>query len=74
MVAVKTISSKGCDKHVVPNATSFDPKGFSKYKRQTIKSLQVVPHNRALFKDWNGHAILLYTCINTSLKEARKLS
>ena len=52
----KGICSKGYDKNVVSNTTSFDIKGFPLYKRPTIKSLQVVPHNRALLKQWNGHA------------------
>jgi len=52
----KNICSKGFDMNVVSDKTTFDQKGFPKYRRPTIKSLNVVPHNKELLKDWNGHA------------------
>jgi len=52
----KDVCSKGFDKNIVTNETLFDPKGFPQYRRPTVKSLYVVPHNRELLKDWNGHA------------------
>ena len=52
----KGVCSKGFDKNVVSSTTSFDPKGFPQYRRPTVKSLQVVPHNKTLLKDWSGHA------------------
>ena len=50
------VCAKGYNKNVVSVETTFDHKGFPQYKRPTIKSLNVVPHNRLLLKDWNGHA------------------
>jgi len=52
----KDVCSKGFDKKIVTNETLFDPKGFPQYRRPTVKSLYVVPHNRELLKDWNAHA------------------
>jgi len=52
----KDICSKGFDKNIVTNVTLFDDKGFPQYNRPTVKSLYVVPHNKELLKDWNGHA------------------
>ena len=48
--------SKGFDKNIVSNETTFDTKGFPQYRRTTTRSLCVVPHNKLLLKDWNGHA------------------
>jgi len=50
------ICSKGYDATFVSEETTFDEKGFPQYRRPTIKSLYVVPHNKKLLKDWNGHA------------------
>jgi len=52
----KNICSKGFDTNFVNDKTTFDDKGFPQYRRPTIKSLNVVPHNKMLLKDWNGHA------------------
>ena len=52
----KNICSKGFDRNIVADKTTFDEKGFPQYKRPTVKSLSVVPHNRGLLLDWNGHA------------------
>lgn len=40
---------------VVQNKTTFDEKGFPKYKRSTEDDLNVVPHSAKLLIDWNGH-------------------
>ena len=49
-----------CSKHYTTNKiqskTTFDERGFPEYKRRTTKSLKVVPHNRKILIDWNGHA------------------
>ena len=50
------VCSKGYDKNILNDETTFDNKGFPQYKRTCIKSLYVVPHNKLLLKDWNGHA------------------
>ena len=52
----KNVCSKGFDKNIVNDKTTFDSKGFPQYKRPTTKSIYVVPHNKLLLKDWNGHA------------------
>ena len=52
----KNVCSKGFDSNIVANVTSFDERGFPQYRRPTVKSLYVVPHNRELLLDWNGHA------------------
>ena len=52
----KNVCSKGFDKNIITSKTLFDAKGFPQYKRPTIKSIYVVPHNKELLKDWNGHA------------------
>jgi len=56
----KNICSKGFDRNVVSDETTFDQKGFPQYKRPTVKSLYVVSHNKQLLKDWNGHANVEY--------------
>jgi len=52
----KDICSKGYDSNIITNTTKFDEKGFPQYRRPTTKSLYVVPHNKQMLKDWNGHA------------------
>jgi len=52
----KNVCSKGYDKNIVNESTTFDEQGFPQYKRPSVKSLYVVPHNKELLKDWNGHA------------------
>jgi len=56
----KNRCSKGFDNNFVSDETTFDEKGFPQYKRPTVKSLFVVPHNKQLLKDWNGHANVEY--------------
>ena len=50
------VCSKGYDTNIITNITTFDQRGFPQYRRPTVKSLHVVPHQRELLKDWNGHA------------------
>ena len=52
----KNVCSKGFDANIVADSTTFNDRGFPQYRRPTVKSLCVVPHNRELLKDWNGHA------------------
>jgi len=53
-------SNGQCSKHYTKNkiqpVTTFDERGFPEYKRCHEKSLKVVPHNRKILEDWNGHA------------------
>jgi len=63
------VCSKGYDKNIVSENTTFDEKGFPQYRHPSVKSLYVVPHNKELLKDWKGTQtsnsqdlhILLYT-------------
>lgn len=55
------LNSEGfCKKHftenIVRNATTFSEKGFPQYKRNSDKDLRIVPHNKKILMDWNGHA------------------
>lgn len=49
-----------CKKHftenIVKNVTTFSEKGFPQYKRTAEKDLKIVPHNKKILMDWNGHA------------------
>ena len=50
------VCRRGYDnKDLSPN-TTFDTYGFPKYKRPAEKDLMVVPHEKYLLIDWNGHA------------------
>ena len=35
--------------------THFDERGFPVYERLRQEDLKIVPHNRAILMDWNGH-------------------
>ena len=50
------VCTKGFDSNIITNVTLFDQRGFPQYKRPTTKSINVVPHQRQILKDWNGHA------------------
>lgn len=55
------LDDKGeCAKHFTSNIlqpkTTFNERGFPKYKRTLPKSLKVVPHQKNILLDWNGHA------------------
>jgi hypothetical protein len=55
----KTESSackRGCDTNVFQSETTFDSLGYPVYPRSEEADLMVVPHNRRLLLDWNGHA------------------
>lgn len=41
--------------------TCFDDAGFPIYERNSERDLKVVPHNRLLLLDWNGHANVEYS-------------
>lgn len=38
--------------------TEFDEKGYPVYMRPTVKDQMIVPHNRLILLDWEGHANL----------------
>ena len=55
------LNDKGeCTKHftcnILQSKSTFNERGFPEYKRTNAKSLKVVPHNRKILLDWNGHA------------------
>ena len=52
----KNLCYLGFDANIVADTTTFDDRGYPQYRRSTVKSLCVVPHNRELLKDWNHHA------------------
>ena len=35
--------------------TTLDDNGYPSYRRRTLRDLKVVPHNRELLLDWDGH-------------------
>lgn len=47
---------RGYDTHLVQLRTTFNDKGFPQYVRKTRDDLMVVPHNRKIFVDWDGHS------------------
>ena len=46
--------------NIVTDETKFDDKGFPQYRRITPADLYVVPHNRKILLDWDGHANVEY--------------
>jgi len=48
--------SKNFTNNKIQSSTTFDDRGFPEYKRSSDKSLKVVPHNRKILMDWDGHA------------------
>lgn len=40
--------------------TTLDENGYPTYRRRTERDLRVVPHNRELLIDWNGHINVEY--------------
>ena len=66
-----TIYQKGCknkkgecekrfDRNVCSDCTVFTEKGFPVYKREIEQDKRVVPHNKDILLDWDGHANLEY--------------
>jgi hypothetical protein len=51
---------RGYEDTIIQNYTSFDDRGFPIYKRDYECDLDVVPHNRELLLDWNGHSNVEY--------------
>ena len=49
------ICKKGYMTTVINASSSFDEKGYPKYVRKTDKDLKVVPHNKDMLLDWEGH-------------------
>jgi hypothetical protein len=44
----------------VNDTSSFDTKGYPVYFKPTEQDIRVVPHNRELLLDWNGHINVEY--------------
>ena len=51
---------RGYDDTLIQSETTFDDRGFPVYKRDYDCDLDVVPHNKFLLLDWNGHANVEY--------------
>jgi hypothetical protein len=47
---------KGYMDTVIQPRTTFDVKGYPIYKRLQAADLRVVPHNKDILMDWQGHA------------------
>ena len=58
---------RGYDDTCVTLNTTFNNQGFPNYKRLKMADFKVVPHNKLLLLDWNGHANVEYagssTCV-----------
>jgi hypothetical protein len=50
------LCKKGYMDTIIQDRTTFDIKGFPIYKRLNATDLRVVPHNRGILMDWEGHA------------------
>jgi hypothetical protein len=50
------ICERGYTKNVIQQNTTFSNRGFPVYKRLNEQDLKIVPHNRSVLLDWNGHA------------------
>ena len=51
---------RGYEDTSIETVTRFDEKGFPIYKRDFLCDLDVVPHNKFLLLDWNGHCNVEY--------------
>jgi hypothetical protein len=49
------LCKRGYNRLTVNEAPSFDTKGYPVYFRPNAKDLTVVPHNKEMLLDWNGH-------------------
>ena len=49
------ICKRGYMTNTINSSSSFDEKGYPKYIRKTEKDLKVVPHNKEMLLDWEGH-------------------
>jgi hypothetical protein len=47
---------KGFMDTTLQNQSSFDERGYVKYKRTKPSDLRIGPHNRKILEDWDGHA------------------
>ena len=47
---------RGYEDTAIQDKTTFDERGFPVYRRDFECDLDVVPHNRSLILDWDGHA------------------
>ena len=49
------VCKKGFMKNIVREKTSFSKEGFPLYRRRSVQDLDVVPYNRQIYLDWDGH-------------------
>jgi hypothetical protein len=54
------ICKRGYGNRDVRPVTFVDENGFPTYRRRTERDLKVVPHNREILLDWNGHINVEY--------------
>jgi len=54
------ICKRGYGNPEIRPLTSLDENGYPTYRRRTQRDLKVVPHNRELLLDWNGHINVEY--------------
>ena len=52
---------RGFDNTTVSDVTTFDSRGFPKYRRPSVDDLKVVPYHPAMLRDWNGHLCFEYS-------------
>jgi hypothetical protein len=57
------VCKRGYDE-VTIDTTSFNDRGFPVYKRPTPADVKIVPHNREILLDWQGHVNVEY-CAST---------
>lgn len=54
--ADKQTCKRGYTEREISDTTTFDHRGFPLYKRPQVADLLVVPHNREILLDWQGHS------------------
>jgi hypothetical protein len=72
---------KGFSDTFFADESSINELGFPSYKRLTVADLMIVPHNRKLLMDWDGHVCLEFAarrfvfciCTNICTRGRRRL-
>ena len=54
------LCKRGYTSRATNNATSFDTKGYPIYYRPNERDLKVVPHNKKILLEWQGHSNVEY--------------
>ena len=54
------VCKRGYDATILRPSTTFNERGFPQYKRINPADLRVVPHNRKMLLDWDGHINVEY--------------